>query len=44
MIIYFERLGADCYGLSLLKRHTILPESHVADNLRWSVTRQVALH
>lgn len=32
VIIYFERLRADCYAVSLLKRHTTLPESHVAGN------------
>ena len=34
VIIYFERLRADCYAVSLLKRHTTLPESHVASNQR----------
>lgn len=32
VIIYFERLWADCYAVSLLKRHTTLPESHVASD------------
>lgn len=26
VIIYFQRLGADCYAVSLLKRHSTLPE------------------